>query len=500
VRGAELLKHIDHALVETTRPQAYKAWLYWGKKPPNIVRSYIGNYCSPGGVVLDPFVGSGVTALEAAASGRRAIGIDLNPVGLFLAEDLARPVDLDDFDVAVARLDPVLAEIDELLTTEQRCNNCKREFSAPAVCCHWKDGAPFAMRVTCPRCKHIDTYEPTSSDLVTAREYESQDKAGEEGLWTPKVSLGYSPTTPFIKVGGNVAPQLRDYFTGRNWYSLARLRAVIVEEKDTRLRHAMLAMLATITHLSSAMMMVRKTRPGSSSLARQAYWLPGIFMESNVADLVRRARGHHQGYRAGQEDANRRFKAIHVYRSVEDLLASDRPGIRFICESALDIERGGRDQIPDESIDYIFTDPPYGGAIQYMEMFTLWQGWLSGPGAGDLPMRYDEEITVNDAQGKDTLRYNQLMTAAFNQCYRVLKPKRWMHVTFHHTDVSTFTSIVVHADHERDLRRSLAEGCDADGLQGSRASAQGVEPVHARRDRRCEAVVVHRPDLHRRSE
>lgn len=83
------MRHIDHALVETTRPQAYKAWLYWGKKPPNIVRAYLDNYCPAGGVVLDPFVGSGVAALEAADSGRRAIAVDLNPVGLFLAEDIA---------------------------------------------------------------------------------------------------------------------------------------------------------------------------------------------------------------------------------------------------------------------------------------------------------------------------------------------------------------------------------------------------------------------------
>jgi 16S rRNA G966 N2-methylase RsmD len=393
-------------------------------------------------VVLDPFVGSGVTALEAADSGRRAIAIDLNPVGLFLAEDLARPLDLDDFEDAVSRLEPVLSHIDDLFATEQTCNNCKRDFSAAAVCFHWKGDTPFAVRVSCPLCFHRDTYEPASQDLATAREYEANDKAREEGLWAPDVTLGYSPTRPFVKVGGDVSPQLRDYFTGRNWYSLACLRAAIADEKKPRLRHAMLAMLATITHLSSSLMMVRKTRPDSSSLARQAYWLPEVFMESNVADLVRRARRHHQGYRAGQEDANRRFQSIELYKSAADLLEATAPGIRFICASVLDLERGGKDQVPDESVDYIFTDPPYGGAIQYMEMFTLWQGWLSGPGGPALPMRYDEEITVNDAQGKDTLRYNQLMTAAFNQCYRTLKPKRWMHVTFHHTDVSTFTAIV----------------------------------------------------------
>jgi 16S rRNA G966 N2-methylase RsmD len=436
------LKHIDHALVETTRPQAYKAWLYWGKKPPNIVRAYIDNYCPPGGVVLDPFVGSGVTALEAADSARRAIAIDLNPVGLFLAEDLARPLDIDKFDTAVKNLATTLKEIDALYETTQTCSLCKRKFTAPAICYHWTGTKPTLVRVECPKCGHKDGYPPTAAELSVAKKHEATDMAAASGLWAPTLTLGYSPTEPFVKVGGNVSPALKDFYTGRNWFAMAKLRAAIATESNKRLRQAMLAMLATLTHLASSMMMVRTSRPDSSSLARQAYWLPEVFMESNVADLARRALGHHQGYREAQIDANTRFHAMEVFKSVRDMLATARPGIRFICESALDMNRHGADQVPDESVDYIFTDPPYGGAIQYLEMFTLWSAWLGGPGGPTTKMRFADEITVNAQQHKDTHRYNQMMSAAFNECYRVLKPKRWMHVTFHHTDVSTFTSIV----------------------------------------------------------
>lgn len=46
--------------------------------PVEIPRRAIAAGCKPGGVVLDPFSGSGTTGLAAAELGRRYVGIDLN--------------------------------------------------------------------------------------------------------------------------------------------------------------------------------------------------------------------------------------------------------------------------------------------------------------------------------------------------------------------------------------------------------------------------------------
>ncbi len=46
--------------------------------PPNLIEPCILAGCPPGGVVMDPFMGSGTTGLVAAKHGRRFIGIDLN--------------------------------------------------------------------------------------------------------------------------------------------------------------------------------------------------------------------------------------------------------------------------------------------------------------------------------------------------------------------------------------------------------------------------------------
>ena len=55
---------------------------YSGKFIPQIAHSAIELLTSPGDVVLDPYLGSGTTALEAMLLGRKCIGVDLNPLAI----------------------------------------------------------------------------------------------------------------------------------------------------------------------------------------------------------------------------------------------------------------------------------------------------------------------------------------------------------------------------------------------------------------------------------
>jgi len=67
---------------------------YLARKPRNVVLEYIKNYSSAGDVVLDPFVGSGVTALEAIKLSRKAIGVDLNPMSISISRMTGKPADV----------------------------------------------------------------------------------------------------------------------------------------------------------------------------------------------------------------------------------------------------------------------------------------------------------------------------------------------------------------------------------------------------------------------
>lgn len=75
--------------------------------------------------------------------------------------------------------------------------------------------------------------------------------------------------------------------------------------------------------------------------------------------------------------------------------------------------------IPDNSIDYIFTDPPYAGTVQYGELNFIWEAWL------DLDTHWhQDEIIINQTRGKSELDWARLMKLAMEECFRVLKPGR----------------------------------------------------------------------------
>ena len=66
---------------------------HFATMPPALAERCIQAGCRPGGVVLDPFSGSGTTGLAAARHGRRYVGIDLNRdyLDLSLRTRLAQP-------------------------------------------------------------------------------------------------------------------------------------------------------------------------------------------------------------------------------------------------------------------------------------------------------------------------------------------------------------------------------------------------------------------------
>ena len=91
--------------------------------------------------------------------------------------------------------------------------------------------------------------------------------------------------------------------------------------------------------------------------------------------------------------------------------------------------------IQDNSVDYIFTDPPFGANLNYAELSFLWEAWLG------VTTNSKYEAIVNVAMGKALPEYQQLMTDCFKEYYRVLKPNRWMTVEFHNSKNSVWNAI-----------------------------------------------------------
>ena len=94
-------------------------------------------------------------------------------------------------------------------------------------------------------------------------------------------------------------------------------------------------------------------------------------MESNVWMLFESAVFGKQGLLKGKADSANSVKSYKRAKNLEDL--GNGANILFETANALELTK----IVPPNSVDYIFTDPPYGGAVQYFELSTLWASWLN---------------------------------------------------------------------------------------------------------------------------
>lgn len=92
-------------------------------------------------------------------------------------------------------------------------------------------------------------------------------------------------------------------------------------------------------------------------------------------------------------------------------------------------------QIPTNSIDYIFTDPPFGDNLMYSELNFLWESWLK------VKTQNRCEAIVNNSQNKAVPDYMRLMERCFAEYFRILKPGRWITVEFHNSKNSVWNAI-----------------------------------------------------------
>ena len=91
--------------------------------------------------------------------------------------------------------------------------------------------------------------------------------------------------------------------------------------------------------------------------------------------------------------------------------------------------------IKDNSIDYIFTDPPFGENIYYSDLNYYIEAW------NGVFTRTEPEAIVDKVKDKDIHSYNKLIENCFKEYYRVLKPEKWLTVEFSNTSASIWNGI-----------------------------------------------------------
>lgn len=121
---------------------------------------------------------------------------------------------------------------------------------------------------------------------------------------------------------------------------------------------------------------------------------------------------------------NKVDKMVEAFTSVKDAVCC------ISCSSLTEIPG-----LLPNSIDYIFTDPPFGANLNYCELSNMWEAWLR------VKTNNKGEAVINPAQKKALPEYQQLMTDCFRVYYEALKPGRWMTVEFHNSKNAVWNAI-----------------------------------------------------------
>lgn len=422
------VEHIDHAIIAQPHTPMYLIHKYWARKPHNVVSQYIQRYSRPGEIVLDPFGGSGVTAMEAIKAGRKAISVDLNPMSAFLIDNTLSQVDSQEIEEEFRKIESKLkGKINDLY--EAKCPKCGKTSLVLATIWNREQDTPLELRCLCRECNKYSA-APKRKDVDLLRRIEKL-----KPKWYPRNELAYNGDK-FMKREGKET--ISDLFTRRNLYALSVIFNEIEKIENKKLRGVFEFAFTSMVHLASKMCPVAKeggkghwsALSATSFWAIQSYWTPPKYMESNVWMLFESAVFGKQGVLKGKADAAGQIKSYKRAKTLAEL--TDGANILFETANALELTK----IVPPNSVDYIFTDPPYGGAVQYFELSTLWASWLN------LDLDYAEEITVNSQQKKDFDYYHKMLRSAFREMYRALKPNRYLTVTFHSTEIAVWNSII----------------------------------------------------------
>lgn len=105
--------------------------------------------------------------------------------------------------------------------------------------------------------------------------------------------------------------------------------------------------------------------------------------------------------------------------------------------------------VPEESLDAVFTDPPYFGNVQYAELMDFCYVWLrrhfddSSSEFVEASTRADEELTVNKTAGRDIAHFTEGLSLAYQRFASGLKEGSPFVFTYHHNEIEAYLPIAV---------------------------------------------------------
>lgn len=479
-------------LPATRQGALFNAHAYATKIAPESIALMIACHTKPGETVFDGFGGSCTTALASllcsrptpgmVATARRlglpvkwgprhAIVYELSGLGSFLGQTLCARPDPEAFRrAAESILHACLAEYGWLYAATDdlgkqgelryaiwteciRCRRCRAETSFWESCVAL-DPAYIADQFRCRKCGYTEKLngQPRATakqwddvldlEIVTrkriparvygrtgrrtwSRDPVAADRDLIDRIAGTPISAAF-PVTPLMGRGGENWGDLyragyhegithvHHFYTRRNLIALAAVHQRIADAPPA-LREILSLWLSSYNVSHSTLMSRVVAKRGQRDLVTTSnqpgvLYISGLPVEKNVFDGLRR-------------------KISTIVQALECL--RDTEGrVRIVQGSCTSTD------LPDASVDYVFTDPPFGGNIPYSEANFLSEAWLG--------RRTDceAEAIVSPAQRKGIAEYEELLSSAFRELGRIMRPKARATVVFHSTQSAVWNALI----------------------------------------------------------
>ena len=462
-------------LKSTRTGSLYGAFPYATKISPEAIALFIGSHTNPGDTVFDGFAGSGTTGLaallcedppahlreEADRLGlkvrwgiRNAVLYEIGALGSLVARTLTNPPDPESFRKAAGEILSAVKQAfgwmyyskdpdgrwgkirysvwSDLLA----CPACETEVLLWDACVRFRP-AHIGSDFRCPACSHVAPVDQVKRLTATRRDDVLDSNRlirrrhpariyGRTGkrTWARNASsedldiirsVDLEPVPASVPCAAIPWGDLyrRGYHTGishvHHFYTRRNLIAFgHLWEKtnafDPGLRDALRVWLLSYNSSHSTIMTRVVAKSGQDELVVTSaqpgvLYVSGLPVEKNIFEGLHRKLA----------TIGRAFEVIHGRKATVQVYEGSS------CHVAL----------PDASIDYAFTDPPFGGNIPYAEVNFINEAWL-----GRFTDRADEVI-ISDSQRKTSVEYADMLTQALTEVNRILKPEGKATLVFH---------------------------------------------------------------------
>ena len=466
----------------------YNAHSYHTKVPYKAIVNYLLHYTKPGDIVLDGFCGTGMAGVAALQCGtastqfkyafshiknaqwgyRNAILCDLSPEATFISYNYNHQFDISAFEQeATGILQKIRKECGWMYETNHAhssgqasflgerakgeinytvwsdalvCPRCGKEFVFWDVAVDEEHGK-VADKFKCPSCRA----ELSKRDCEHSVESYYDEKVGKILSCSKQVPVQITytyngrrydkkPDTDDMERIKKISELSIPYWYPTNEFEMGdktvepiRLGVTRVNQMFTKANLYVLSMLANEAQSAATYCLIGDIVPRGSkmhkiavsrlntNLSKTAGILSGtLFLPSNSIE----------------------YSAIYMIGSrIADVLNFMRQSKHdhhniISCQSTTDLSN-----IPANSVDYIFTDPPFGENLMYSELNYVSESWLK------VFTNNKQEAIINKTQKKSLTDYQELMTQCLVSYYRVLKPGRWITVEFHNSKNAVWNSI-----------------------------------------------------------